>query len=429
MVTLAETSWPLPQALANVTLERRPVKRTDEQDAAGHRGAETASKGKTPGHIPLVLASTFAYRTATGMGPLAILVTLSERQSLATASFALTCWTLAGALAQPLWVTAAFRLGQAQTLLTLAMVTALCHVAIAAAPSPVVAVVTASAAGFFLPPVTAQARGRIADLLEGEERERAYRVESALASLAFVVAPILVGGSRVLSHHAPMVAAAILLLGVSVVFAWDGKAGDCDTSERAAEHPDPFRAGASRTAVRSLIIAGAACYGMLACVEVAVVAEFDSTAVSSWVLAAWSLASLGGGLAASRLRLGRTRRAAFLFVSPAAYFLLGAGDAGQGLWFALVLVASGVAVSPTLALITSRMAAAVAAPARPQAFAWLQSSSWAGASAGTALAGLLASGQQESVMLLAGALALTVAFGLAAAGRAVSSVDSEPLSS
>ncbi|UIK01175.1 hypothetical protein LZK82_27050 (plasmid) [Rhizobium leguminosarum] len=58
-------------------------------------------KERLPTHALAILGVTLFYRVATSMGPLAILLTLTEKLSLSIASLALTGWTLAGALSQP----------------------------------------------------------------------------------------------------------------------------------------------------------------------------------------------------------------------------------------------------------------------------------------------------------------------------------------
>ncbi len=357
--------------------------------------------------VPVLLGTTLAYRVATGMGPLAILITVGLHESLGVASFALTVWTLGGAVTQPLWVALTARWGYRRTLLLLGVLSGAGHVAVAVARGAVPCVVAAGLAGLFLPPVTALIRARLADLLVGERRERAFHRESALAGLAFVVAPAVVGGAGALAPAGPMVAAAALHVVVSLVCARLGGPGKRDRAN-AEQSETPRTAAANKVAgaVVILVVAGAAAYGMLACVEIGVVDRFRTPSASAWVLALWSLASVVGGWLLARIRTGHRSRVAILAVAPIAYALLAL--VGGDLWFGAVLVLSGLTVAPTLAFLTSRLADVAAPAVRTRAYAWLQSSSWIGASAATAAASVLVVTAPGGVMLLAAALGAVV---------------------
>ncbi len=375
----------------------------------------------------MVLFSTLLYRTATGMGPLAILVTVTGRQSLAVASVALTCWTLAGAAGQPAWVASCERWGHGRTLASLGVLTAAFHASVGLVHGPALTVGAATLAGLTLPPVTAKARALLAELLPGPERERAFSTESALASLAFVIAPLIVGASRALVEMGPVLASGALLVSVSLLYVRVGRGaarigGGPEVAANSGEPDDRSPADAPRTASQwlpavILVAAGGACYGMLACIEVAVVARFHDPTAAASMLCGWSLASLLGGLGATRWIGVHWVRWAVLAVSPVAYFLMAAFGMHSGVVFAAVLALSGIAVSPTLGLITSQLAQVTHRAIRPSAFAWLQSSSWIGASAATTAAGLLATTRLDGVLVLAGVLALAVLAALSLSGR------------
>jgi MFS family permease len=371
-----------------------------------------------------ILGTTVIYRTATGMGPLAILTIVSAKQSLATASLALTCWTLAGAVAQPLWVGLATRHGRGRVLLALGALTAVCHVAIGLVAPSVWVVYVAALAGLFLPPVTAHARGLIAELLDGAQRERAFAVESALAGLGFVIGPLIVGACRAVATAGPAVAIAALLWIASVYFAFVGRHIAADDETHSHQHqpsnPSGARDAASSAPVRRrsyrrawiLIVAGAACYGMLACIEVAVVARFPHAGASAWTLACWSLASMIGGMIVARMPGSTLTRLTILLVPPAAYFALACVGTEHPGVFVTLLVGSGFVVAPALGLISTSLSRVVAPSARARAFAWLQTGSWIGASLATSLAGALATRHAASPLLIAGLFAAVVALGV-----------------
>jgi MFS family permease len=371
----------------------------------------------------VILFTTLIYRVSTSMGPLAILVSVTARISLPVASFALAGWTMAGALGPPLWVAVAARLGRRRTLIPLGAVSAAGHVAIGLFPGSILTVSAACLAGATLPPITVQARALLARILEGDQRARAFEIESGLASLAFVLAPLVVGLASTLAQLGPLLVSAALLAGATALYirAGRGPAG----FETGSAHPDRrAKAALNGRVARSwlllpwtLIVSGTACYAALACVEVSAVARLHQAVPAATVLAAWAASSLLGGLVMARLRRPDRWRSLVLLVPVLAYSALAVLGLSNAWAFSVILVLSGLAVAPTLAILTSEVARVTPAWAQPEAYAWLQLGSWTGSAAVTAAAGLLATHSLRALMLLAALLALGAAVGVRRSAR------------
>ncbi|OWK24520.1 hypothetical protein AJ87_21525 [Rhizobium yanglingense] len=155
--------------------------------------------------------------------------------SLSVASLALTGWTLAGALSQPLWISIARSVGFHRTLLGLGLVSFTSHVGIGVVDGALGAVILSTVAGGSLPPVTAQARALLAHMLAGDRLRDAFDKEAALASSAFVIAPLIVAASNLAGKVGPAVTCAVLLGAVSLIFAHVGRG-----VERAAKRMERF---------------------------------------------------------------------------------------------------------------------------------------------------------------------------------------------
>ncbi|MEF3129799.1 MULTISPECIES: MFS transporter [Rhizobium] len=361
-------------------------------------------KERLPTHALAILGVTLFYRVATSMGPLAILLTLTEKLSLSIASLALTGWTLAGALSQPLWISVANRAGLQRTLLALGSVSFASHAGIGAVDGAVAAVVLSTVAGASLPPVTAQARALLAHILDSSRLRAAFDAEAALASSAFVIAPLIVAVSSLAGKVGPTVGCAILLGAVSLAFGYVGRGIERGSKENGelSKREDDARMGWRTLA---LIFSGTTAYGMLACVEVATVARVDDRTGTALVLSAWAATSFVGGLCFSRLKNADRLRFALLPVPVAACAIMATFTTSNLGLFSLVLVLSGFAVAPTTALLTSEVARVTPAFQQGKAFGWLQAGSWLGSAAATAVAGSIATRSLSFVLLFAALLA------------------------
>jgi MFS family permease len=340
------------------------------------------------------------------MGPLAILLTISQKQSLSSATFSLACWTLAGALSQPLWVSVASKIGHRTTLFSLGILTSSFHFAVGLAPNPAWTFVLAGLAGGTLPPITAQARALIAKKLEGAARMSAFDIETALASSAFVIAPLVIACAIAFDPIGPLLSCALFLVTVSIFFGNVVKTPlGVAYQERRSKNSNVLKTLVQLKPTLSLVAAGTMSYAMLACIEVAAVARLGSASTTALVLSAWAAASLVTGVILGRNPGLMKTRTALLPVPAISYLTMAWFGETHVQLFVFVLVLSGIAVTPTLALITNELARVTPSEHHSQSYAWLQAGSWLGSAAATSIAGVLVSDSLSNLLTLAAALA------------------------
>lgn len=360
----------------------------------------------SPRRLAAIQTIMVTFRLATAMVPLAMLLTLRARDTLSVASFALALWTLACAGTQPLWAWTA-RQRQRGTLVALSVGTSAAQLGLAAEPERVAVLALAVIAGATLPPVTPLARAALGTSLTAERRERAFGLESAVASAAFIAAPLCVGVAHTAARIGPLALCSGLLIASSAGYAI-AAAPLTSAQETAVGLGSSTRESTQQS--RSwvpLVVAGGAAYAALACIEVAAVARLQEASDIAIALAAWSAASLFSGLVMSKGAGPRLRRVA-LWILPASCVglaLLSFGDWGGRWGFTATLAVSGVAVAPLLGTMTSELARRTSPTLHRSSYALLQSLSWLGAALGTTFAGLLVTGRLGLLLLTAGALA------------------------
>ena len=361
-----------------------------------------------PTRTATILGQVFVYRVATSMGPLAILLTVTPKLSLSAATYSLTCWTLAGALSQPIWIAVAERAGHRLLLLCLGFLTAACHVAVGVLPGSIWTIAFAGLAGATLPPITALARALLACVLEGDELKAAFDMESALASSAFIVAPLLVAASSAFDSAGALASCALLLAAVSSAYAQTGRPSPRRTLGERDRVPNSLRIPTARSRWPSLVlvVAGFAAYAMLACIEVAAVARLTRPTEASLVLCAWATVSVIAGMVFGRSRRVDGLRIWLLTIPAIACVVMAFAAASHGTVFVAVLILSGIAVAPTLALIATEVSRVTPVASHSKVFGWLQASSWMGSAVATAIAGAIAAGYFREFLLLAAALSL-----------------------
>ena len=359
-----------------------------------------------PARTATILGQVFVYRVATSMGPLAILLTVTPKLSLTHATYSLTCWTLAGALSQPIWIAVAERAGHRLVLLCLGFLTMVSHVAVGVLAGSIWTIALAGLAGATLPPITALARALLACHLEGDALRAAFDTESALASSAFIVAPLLVAASSVFDPAGALALCAFLLAAVSAAYARTGRSPSQRTHRArdrvpsSLRNPDAFLRWPSLV----LVVAGFAAYAMLACIEVAAVAQLTRPTEASLVLCAWAAVSVIAGMVFGRLRRVDGLRIWLLTVPAIACVVMAFAAASHVTVFVAVLILSGIAVAPTLALIATEVARVTPISSHSRVFGWLQASSWMGSAAATAVAGAIVAGSLREFLLLGAAL-------------------------
>jgi predicted MFS family arabinose efflux permease len=356
-------------------------------------------------------------RLPEAMVPLALLLLArAEHGSYATAGALAGAFAVGAAVGGPVAGRIIDRLGQPVVLIVIAIArsAALLGIVLVAPASLAVAAVLAAAAGGLTPPLEPALRALWPDLAGDDEHalSAAYELDAGAQELIFVVGPLLVAvavavGSPSTALH---LTSALGLLG-TLAFALAPPARRWVAGEHAAvrEAGDQRVVGSRRSrspawsaAVRAPqvglllaigILAGAAT-GMVN-VTVTAFAEhtLDNRDLAGWLLAAWAVGALAGGLtaAARRWTLPPERRLTRLLVLFGLAFgpaLLARSTPAM----AAALVLAGAFLAPTLACVFVLTGARALPGTITETFAWLTSSFLVGSAAGAALGGTLSNG-------------------------------------
>jgi MFS family permease len=365
-----------------------------------------------------MLLTALVARLPEAMVPLALLLLARhDGGSYATAGAIAAAFAVGAAVGGPLLGRAIDRAGQPAVLVGAAVTRSVALGAIVAlAPSSLAAAgVVCVAAGALTPPLEPALRALWPDLAGDDEHAlaAAYELDAGAQELIFVVGPLLVALGVALGTPALALdlASAIGLLG-TIAFATARPA----RAWRAAEHHASHWTAAVRAPEVALLLA----IGLLAGATTGVV-NVTATAFAEhtlgdrdragWLLAAWAVGALAGGLtaAARRWKMPPERRLTRLLIGFGIAFVPALLARATGT-MALALAISGAFLAPTLAAIFVLTGTRARAGAITETFAWLTSSFLVGSATGAALGGTLTgSGSGVQGFALAGALSLAAA--------------------
>lgn len=265
----------------------------------------------------------------------------------------------------------------------------------------------AAAGGLCAPPLGAAMRGLWAVLAaEPAMLPRAYSLDAVAEELLFVTGPLLVGAVAALAHPALalMASSVLALAGALAMTRGPLTIGPRPAPDSTAQRTDqPLRQPGFRPLLAVLFGVGA----VLGCVEVVAPAFAQHHGAAAWtglLLGALSLGSAAGGLLYGRVAWRRPPvvrlliLAAGLSLASAALIL-----ARHVVVLAVLLVALGLFLAPTL--VTGYLLADELCPAsaRTEASSWVSTASNAGAAASAALAGVLVDRGTTTVAFAAGA--------------------------
>lgn len=371
----------------------------------------------------LMIAQLLA-RAPIGLWPIGMLLLVEERTgSYAAAGLVAAMMTAGRAVGTPVVSRAVDRWGLRRVIGATAAGSSLAGIALAvlpagASPATGTLVLTnalALVSGLLNPPVQPAVRALLPAMVSPEQRAGAFAVDASAQEIIFVFGPLLAFGisNAAGPAWAIVTGAALQLVGAVGVLVASGGA----VVPRA--EPEPSRG--RRSVLREpAILAGAAVSLLLvaanSAVEAAVAAEFGGHGLTGGVLlAAYSLASLAGGLLFARWTSDRWAQARWL-----ALVALGLALASAWLdpaWLGASLVVAGLGVAPVFASVAGRVSAASPAARATEAFGWVDSGAIIGASVGFAAAGaVIGTGGVAQALVLSAALAVAAAL-LAAATR------------
>ena len=342
----------------------------------------------------VVLVTSILARLPQGMAPLAVVLLVQERTgSIAAAGVAAGAWGLCAAAGQPLWARPAGQ-GRAERVIALASLSQAAIVTVLALSSidaigPLIAM--AGLGGLLAAPTSPVARTLWPELAEDQHRlDALFTLDATSQELIFIAGPTTVAVLVAVSgpSAALLAAAACGAIG-GLAFAY---------VVRPIWRPHPRTSGRARLGralVAPFTVLFLVAFG-IGLIEVGVPAAAildGNRSASGWLLAAWSLGSLVGGVISSRIRWrgGPAQRMSLLLglITIGSLFVANAWQFGLG-WLGAALFIAGLALAPTLAASYGVIGDAAPVERRTDAFAWAVTFLLLGLGVGPTIGGVLA---------------------------------------
>jgi MFS family permease len=351
-------------------------------------------------HALRMLLSALAARLPEAMVPLALLLLVrAEHGSYGAAGAMAAAFALGAAVGGPPAGRLVDRLGQPAVLVIAAVLrsAALLGIVLTAGSSLVVAGVLAVACGALTPPLEPALRALWPDLAADDEHAlaAAYELDAGAQELIFVVGPLLVAVavSAWSPEGALHLTSAIGLLG-ALAFALAPPARAWHAGQHAAVS---WTAAVRAPEVGVLLALGVLAGAATGMVNVTTTAFAEHTLgnrdLAGWLLAAWAVGALAGGLSAAAWRWrsrpeDRLTRLLLLFGLAFIPALLARSTGSM----AAALALSGALLAPTLACVFVLTGSRALPGTITETFAWLTSSFLVGSAVGSALGGTLTGG-------------------------------------
>lgn len=375
---------------------------------------------RNPGTTRLVTAALIG-RVPDSISATAIVVLArSETGSYSAAGLAAGAFGLGSAISAPVAGRALDRLGQRRVLpvLAVAFAAALGGLTAAAARLGDAGLAAlALAAGLVRPPIEAGLRAAWPGLVQADQLDSAYALDSTLQELIWIGGPLLLAGLLTTGDPwLPLLACAVLCVAGTAGYATSPRL----PAGRSAATPSrsPLRSARLR-----VLLAATICYGGAAGIlNVALVAYASWHGGAGWagvLIAVWGAGSLAGGLFyGSRTWTAPVHWRAVSCLALFSIALLPLAAAPSLPVLALLMIPLGLPLSPWLGSLSASVQAAVPAAVVTEAFTWTFAVITAGMAGGSAAAGLIIQRSGPAGAFLgAGVLGLAGAT-LAAAGLA-----------
>jgi predicted MFS family arabinose efflux permease len=363
-----------------------------------------------------MLLSALIARLPEAMVPLGLLLLVREEHgSYGTAGAMAGAFAVGAAIGGPVAGRLVDRIGQPAVLIVTAVLrsAALLGIVLTAGSSLPVAGVLAVACGALTPPLEPALRALWPDLAADDEHAlaAAYELDAGAQELIFVAGPLLVAVAVTAwsPEGALHIASAIGLLG-ALAFALAPPA----RAWRAAQHAAVTWTAAVRAPEVAVLLAiGVLAGAATGVVNVTTTAFAEHTLgnrdLAGWLLAAWAVGALTGGLSAAAYRWrgrpeDRLTRLLLLFGLAFVPALLARSTGSM----AAALALSGALLAPTLASVFVLTGTRALPGTVTETFAWLTSSFLVGSAAGSALAGGLTGGDTAASSVRGYALAALI---------------------
>jgi MFS family permease len=345
-----------------------------------------------------VFATALIGRLPQGMSSLAILLLVhSHTGSYVAAGIAVGAFAFATAASAPVEGRLVDRYGRRRVLVPSAVGQAMAFVGLVlaadAGTDAVVLIALAAIAGALLPPIAPSMRALLREIVvEPDQRETAYSLESVIQELIWITGPLLVAVVISLSSPAGAVllSATVCVVG-TILFVTSPRAGGSGTRQSHHERTPVLAVPELRTLLGPIALTGMA----LGAIEVGIPSlalHAGSRPASGLLLALWSFGSLSGGLwygsRVWRVPLSARYRGLLLAAVACTAPLIIARTIPEG---AIASVLAGLTTAPVFSCQYALIGRAVPAGVETEAFTWVSAALISGLAAGSALGGAVIS--------------------------------------
>ncbi|SDS99206.1 MFS transporter [Microlunatus soli] len=343
-------------------------------------------------HVARLMAGTLSGRLPSAMAAVMIPLILREHEAdYGFVGLVAAVYAIASAVGGPMLARLVDRVGQPWVLVGSSVLSGLGFIVIAvAAQQHGVVVIAAAVAGAAMPPLEPCLRALWPDVVDHDQLDAAYAVDSAAQELIFVGGPLLVSVCVALGSaaHSLWLGAGLGLLG-SIVVATAGPSRHWRAPRRSADWLGPLRSSGLVVLLLSLAGVGGA-LGMISIFAVAYAEQHPVPGGAPVLLAINAAGALTGGIAYGAVRWSGPaagRIAPLLVGYTVAYGLL---VLSPGVAVTIILMyATGLFLAPILAASFAEVGTLAPPGTTTEAFAWLVSLMTVGVSLGSAVTGIL----------------------------------------
>jgi MFS family permease len=342
---------------------------------------------RTPGVFQVTASQLFA-RLPLGMLTLAILMDVSAKTgSYGKAGLVLACVSLAEAIAMPMTARLTGTFGVAPVVLTAATINSIGFVALAFAPAQLALLAAlGTLVGATIPPLMPVVRALYPRMVPPDTVRALFAFDTTAQELIWVVGPVVVTASALVSTAVPLLSAAGITLVGSIAFLVSlQRQPQGPRQSRIARRSSGFGRVLGRPEVLLAFVANLALVAAFMAAEVGVIAQLGH-GLGGAAISVASFGSLVGGLLIGQRRLGLWELVATMgavVVGTAVTALI------TGPLQFVALFVSGFGFAPAMAALYHAVSRGVAEDVAAEAFGWLNTGALAGGAAGTALAGVL----------------------------------------
>jgi predicted MFS family arabinose efflux permease len=377
-------------------------------------------------HVSRLLFTSLVARLPQGMVSLAILLLLAPRDGYGRAGLATGAAVITGGISGVLLARAVDRRGARPVLVFASVWYAAALVALAVDGDGRFdgQLAICAAVGIATPPITAVTRSMWARVLDPSLSQRVFGLEATAQELVYIAGPALVA---VIAGTAGPRAAVVVtgVLGLLGVIAY--VSAPPFAAIRRTVRPPRHRV-LRGTGVLGYVATGfclTVCFAMTEIATVAFVGGREASAKSGIVLVIWSAGSLVGGLWFGSPAGVVTDRGLAGTVTCFAALLALSALSPDDVALAAVLWCSGLALSPSLARLYTRISAVAPEGSTTEAFGWLSTAFLIGTAAGSSLGGVSVDGlgARPTFVIAGGVAVLGAAVAAAKAARPTLVVD------